>query len=152
MVIAYWLVGREIVEEEQSGEKRAEYGKRLIEELSVGLTDRYGKGFSAANLWLFRQFYQTYQTHKPILDTPCRELPESKSYPVGREFEQREKLYPSGGELFLPKKGRPRSGESPESKTHPSGGESLRGFLTDLSWSHYRALMRVKNESTRFFC
>ena len=43
MVIAYWLVGREIVEEEQQGEKRAGCGKRLIADLSQRLTERYGK-------------------------------------------------------------------------------------------------------------
>ena len=57
MVIAYWLVGREIVEEEQQGEKRAEYGKRLIEDLSKKLTERCGRGLSVINLWSFRQFY-----------------------------------------------------------------------------------------------
>jgi len=61
MVIAYWLIGSEIVEEEQQGSSRAEYGKRLIEDLSRHLTERYGKGFSVANLRNFRQFYVTYQ-------------------------------------------------------------------------------------------
>ncbi len=104
------------------------------------MTERYEKDFSASNLWNFRQFYLSYvNRHPEILDTSCR------------EFEQRKKLYPAGGESFLPKKGRPAGDESPEPKSHPAGGESLRGFLTDLSWSHYRALMRVENESTRFF-
>ena len=57
MVIAYWLVGQEIVEEEQQGEKRAEYGKRLIADRSQRLVERYGKGFSVAHLKNIRQFY-----------------------------------------------------------------------------------------------
>ena len=57
MVISYWLIGREIVEEEQRGEARAEYGKQLIEDLSRQLTQRYGKGFSTTNLRSFRQFF-----------------------------------------------------------------------------------------------
>ena len=52
MVIAYWLV-----EEEQRGEKRAEYGKRLIADRSQRLVERYGKGFSVAHLKNIRQFY-----------------------------------------------------------------------------------------------
>ena len=50
MVVAYWLIGREIVEEEQKGQKRADYGKAVIEDLSKRLTQRYGKGFSASSL------------------------------------------------------------------------------------------------------
>ena len=65
MVIAYWLVGQEIVEEEQQGEKRAEYGKRLIADLSRRLTERYGKGFSAAHLKNIRQFYLTFRSRMP---------------------------------------------------------------------------------------
>jgi hypothetical protein len=41
MVIAYWLIGREIVEDMQKGEKRAEYGKQILQELSIKLTDKY---------------------------------------------------------------------------------------------------------------
>ncbi len=50
MVIAYWLIGREIVQELQRGEERAEYGKQVIENLSKQLTQKYGKGFSLARL------------------------------------------------------------------------------------------------------
>lgn len=60
MVCAYWEIGREIVEEEQLGEKRAEYGKALIENLSKELAGRYGKGFTSSNLLTMRRFYQTY--------------------------------------------------------------------------------------------
>ena len=49
----FWLIGREIVEEIQSGEKRAEYGKQVMENLSIWLTERYGKGFSVTNLFYF---------------------------------------------------------------------------------------------------
>jgi hypothetical protein len=57
MVIAYWLIGREIVEEEQRGAERATYGARLIEELSKQLTARYGKGFSVPHLKSCRKFF-----------------------------------------------------------------------------------------------
>ena len=50
MVIAYWLIGREIVEEIQKGKNRAAYGKSLIEDLSQKLVETYGRGFSTTNL------------------------------------------------------------------------------------------------------
>jgi hypothetical protein len=59
-VQAYWLIGREIVEVEQHGEKRAGYGARVIEGLAKRLAGRVGKGFSAPNLRNMRQFYLTY--------------------------------------------------------------------------------------------
>ncbi len=59
-VQAYWLIGREIVEVEQHGEKRAGYGARVIEGLAKRLAGRVGKGFSVPNLRNMRQFYLTY--------------------------------------------------------------------------------------------
>jgi len=56
MVEAYWLIGQRIVEEQQQGDSKAKYGKRLIEELSIALHSELGKGFSYANLCNFRQF------------------------------------------------------------------------------------------------
>lgn len=60
MVYAYYEIGRMIVEEEQQGENRAVYGKRLLNELSDYLTKNYGKGYSADNLKLMRRFYVIY--------------------------------------------------------------------------------------------
>ena len=60
MVQAYWEVGRVIVEEEQRGAERAEYGTALIMELSRRLTRDYGKGFTERNLWYMRDFYLTF--------------------------------------------------------------------------------------------
>ena len=59
-VVANWLIGREIVEEEQSGSRKAEYGQRLIGELSEKLQKDFGTGYSATNLKLFRQFFLSY--------------------------------------------------------------------------------------------
>ncbi len=70
MVIAYWQIGREIVEEEQKGKSRADYGKKLLENLAKRLTVEFGKGFDDSNLWHMRKFYQMY----PILDALRREL------------------------------------------------------------------------------
>jgi hypothetical protein len=60
MVRAYWLIGKEIVEEEQKGKRRAEYGISLVKELSLRLTAEFGKGFTETNLKYMRQFYLTY--------------------------------------------------------------------------------------------
>jgi hypothetical protein len=62
MTATYWEIGRRIVEFEQRGEKRAEYGKALLERLSQDLTLRYGRGFARPNLIRFRQFYLAFPT------------------------------------------------------------------------------------------
>jgi len=112
-VLAYWLIGREIVQALQGGEARAQYGNALITDLSKRLTERYGAGFSAANLKNFRQFYQTYSDRAVSIS------------------------HPSGSQLAA------SDGLNPIS--YPAGSESPSGFHPNLSWSHYRALMRVEN-------
>ena len=57
MVQAYWQIGRLIVEDEQKGEARAEYGKKVLAELANRLTSEFGKGFDARELRKMRQFY-----------------------------------------------------------------------------------------------
>ena len=57
MTATYWLVGRQIVEHEQSGARRAGYGDELIERLSPVLTARFGRGFSPRNIEQMRKFY-----------------------------------------------------------------------------------------------
>jgi len=127
MVLAYWLIGREIVLELQGGEERAEYGKQMIEKLSVRLTNRFGKGYSTPNLWNFRQFYQVFADRFGILSL------------AGRELADTTKLSPTGRELTF------------TTKSHLLGDESRQGFSPLLSWSHYRALMRVENADARSF-
>lgn len=70
MVQAYWNIGRLIVAEEQRGEERAKYGKRLIQELSLWLSSEFGRGFDKSNLWNMRAFSIAF----PILDALRREL------------------------------------------------------------------------------
>src|SRR5690606_14809130 len=64
MVKAYWNIGRAIVEEEQKGGNRAEYGTFLVENISATLSEEYGKGFDKTNLWNMIRFYRQF----PILD------------------------------------------------------------------------------------
>ena len=85
MVYTYFEIGRMIIEEEQNGDNRAEYGKYIIRNLSSFLTEHYGKGYSVDNLKLIRRFYIIYKTDS-IGETV---FPQSKNYPVtitGRKF------------------------------------------------------------------
>jgi predicted nuclease of restriction endonuclease-like (RecB) superfamily len=131
MLIAYWLIGREIVQELQSGDKRAEYGKKVLDELSSRLTERYGKGFSVTNLRYFRLFYQTYAERVPeIHHTPCDVL---ESLDWDRQIHHT----PCDEFEIL--------NCSVENRVE------TRGFSPVLSWSHYRTLTKVENENERLF-
>ena len=85
MVYAYYEIGRMIVEEEQQGENRAAYGKRILKELSDFLTDKFGKGFSVTNLKQMRKFYVIYSTDQigQMLSDQFENLP---SVDTGRKF------------------------------------------------------------------
>ena len=70
MVCCYWEIGRVLVEDEQQGKERAEYGRKIVSELSSRLTREFGKGFDPSNLWNMRLFYLAY----PKVDALRREL------------------------------------------------------------------------------
>jgi len=141
MLLAYWHIGREIVLEIQQGGERALYGKKVIEELSSQLTKTVGKGFSQTNLKLFRQFYLTYQdrlrhfdscipdTYRVTVSSPSPELTQTTQIPFPEFVTHR----------------------VANSIGHPPGSQLGEGFYSQLSWSHYRALMRVKNSDARIF-
>ena len=138
MVVAYWLIGREIVEEEQKGQKRAGYGKALLQDLSQRLNKLYGGGFSVTTLQDCRKFYLTYVNRLSIQLPPgARFAAPEIGYPVGAERGKAGPTYPQGGKL--------------PPKQRPPGVESVTGFRPELSWSHYRALMRVENQDARQF-
>lgn len=85
MVYTYYEIGRRIVEQEQKGLNRAEYGKEVLKQLSAALTKEFGKGYSQDNLKLFRRFYVIYSQDQ-IGETV---FTESKNLPVtleGRRF------------------------------------------------------------------
>lgn len=119
MVIAYWLIGREIVQALQGGEERAEYGKQVLQQLSQRLAEQYGKGFSVTTLRYFRTFYLAY---------------------ADRSIEIQ---HPTGAESEPPAQG--------TRKQRPMGAEFDRTFNPQLSWSHYRVLMRVEDLDARRF-
>jgi len=133
MIIAYWLIGREIVQELQSGDERAEYGKKVLGDLSARLSERYGKGFSATNLRYFRLFYQTYADRVPeIHHTACDELESSDG--------DRQIHHTACDEL-----------ENLSHSVENCESEGIRGFSPFLGWSHYRTLTKVENRNERLF-
>ncbi len=126
MTAAYWLVGHRIVEFEQSGEERAEYGTSLIERLAADLTQRFGRGFSRQNIQHMRLFYHSYPPDK-IRQTVS-------------------------GKLALPSRQQIRqtaSGESHASSVEVGFDDLLAAF--PLPWSAYVRLLSVTNEHAREF-
>ncbi len=75
MTAAYWLIGGRIVESEQAGSPRADYGTGLLKRLATDLTSRFGRGFSVDNLESMRAFYLAYPADR-ISETLSRMLPE----------------------------------------------------------------------------
>lgn len=104
MVKAYWLIGQDIVKEEQHGKERAEYGKTILKNLSAKLQNKYVRGFGVDTLEQARKFYLTYQP-----------LDENKKSDALR-----------------------RKSETPH-------------FNPNLSWTHYRLLMRITRSEARMF-
>jgi predicted nuclease of restriction endonuclease-like (RecB) superfamily len=127
MVVAYWLIGREIVQQIQGGGERAEYGKQVIEQFSAKLTRMYGRGFSTTNLRYFRTFYMVYSDR----------IPEIRHIGCG-EFK------PSG-------KRHTQSGVLDSMTLAVEQTDAVRGFSPNLGWSHYRTLMNVENQNERLF-
>jgi len=127
MCVTYFEVGRMIVEEEQDGKARAEYGRGLLAELSTFLNGRFKKGFSETNLRNARKFYQVYADS--IQQMPSAELEE-----VERQIQQKSFAEFENFNLL------------PIDKAKIA---ELYPFT--LGWSHYQVLMRIKNEDERRF-
>lgn len=85
MVYSYYEIGRIIVEEEQNGHEKADYGKYILKELSQYLTEHFGKGFSVTNLKQMRQFYIVYSKDQ-ISQTLSDQFPELPQNHSGRQF------------------------------------------------------------------
>lgn len=81
-VLAYWEIGREIVEFEQKGRERAEYGEELLKRLSADMTAKFGRGFSRSNLQNMRLFYLAYPKCQTVSG---KSLESQKSETVSRK-------------------------------------------------------------------
>jgi hypothetical protein len=79
MTAAYWLIGRRIVEFEQAGSARADYGTQLLKRLAADLTNRFGRGFGPVNLSQMKKFYLLWPTEKifQTLSEKAQALPSS---------------------------------------------------------------------------
>ncbi len=139
-VCANWLIGREIVEEEQRGKKRAVYGERVIEELSERLTKEYGRGFAVRNLASFREFYLVYPRLSDILHAPRAKL--ALVAPAGQATKIRHavRAKSSLGLLDSETLRALRIESWQPGRLHPN-----------LSWTHYRTLLRVDTTNARSF-
>ena len=143
MVAAYWMIGREIVEEVQRGKGRAKYGEKVMDSLSKRLTERYGKGFSPTTLQYFRKFYLAYPERCAGIPRPMGA--ESSADLLGQNISR-----PSGAKFLpdeIPSPTRRKLTVIPI--PYPSGTELPQGFSPQLSWSHYRVLMRVDSADAR---
>lgn len=135
MTAAYWLTGRRIVEYEQGGAERAEYGAELIRRLSVDLTERYGRGFSVGNLRQMRAFYLGW----PIPQTASAESP-TPGYRI---------LQTVSGESVLPEI--PIQQIPSAERVSPEITLATVAPHFPLPWSAYVRLLAVPNEMAREF-
>jgi predicted nuclease of restriction endonuclease-like (RecB) superfamily len=132
-VVANWLIGREIVEEQQQGAKRAGYGEQVVRELAADLKDKGWKGYAEASLYLCRQFYLSY--------------PELPGSPILYALRRK-----SGKTGALPPIGSESAALIPQIIEAAGASEWNPGLLhSSLSWTHYRTLMRVQSLHARAF-
>ena len=116
-----WRIGQRIVEQEQNGASRAEYGKHVIEVASAALTEEFGKGFSETNIMNFKKFYLKFKELT---------IPQTLS----EEFKKQKQQTPSDESSLLPQKGKTVSAQFE---------------LRLLPWSHYERLIRVEDKQAR---
>ena len=81
MTAAYWMIGQHIVEFEQGGKERAEYGTALVERLAIDLTERFGRGFGAVNLSQMKRFYLLWSSER-IFQTVSEKLGDTENMPA----------------------------------------------------------------------
>jgi len=146
MVHTYFEIGRLIVEDEQNGKERAEYGKHILKELSKQLTEEFGKGFSVENLDRMRFFYKIYSAK--ISSTVLTKFEKQKKALVNSDTNET-----SATLLRKSEKGQTLSDQLQTTHYKEDGiYETLsRKSEFRLSWSHYLLLMRIDNEAERNF-
>lgn len=128
-VACNWLLGWRIVEQEQQGKARADYGKRIIEEASASLTEKFGSGFSETQLRNFRKFYRLFN---------FLQIQQALSAEFKKEIVKIQQALPAKS-MKLEKK-QSKDADSPMIE---------QPLLPQLSWSHYESLMRVPDLDAR---
>lgn len=116
-----WRIGKRIVEEEQNGEARAEYGKHIIEVASAALTEEFGKGFSETNIRTFRKFFLIF-----------RNLEIQQTVSAESNLPKQQTLSDNLSSHF-------QKGQTPPAQFK----------LRLLPWSHYERLIRIEDKQAR---
>ena len=137
MIITYFEIGKMIVEEEQNGENRAEYGKGLLKDLSLHLTKKFGRGFSVENLDRMRFFYKVYSNR--IISSSLLTIFENTE---NQENEKSPTLSAKSEINQNPLSALLQKVDNEENKI-------FQNF--NLSWSHYLKLMRIDDINERKF-
>jgi hypothetical protein len=145
-VLAYWLIGREIVEEEQKGKRRAGYGEELLTGLSARLNAEFGSGYSVHTLKFIRQFYVEYPRlgigHALRSELATTKIPPEIHYapPQISDALPQKSVPTDPGDTLPPIRHVVRSQSWAPGRLHPN-----------LSWTHYRTLLRVDKPGARAF-
>ena len=121
-----FTIGQRIVEHEQGGDKRAAYGKQIMEHLAQSMTSEFGRGFSKRNLALMRQFYLMYSPRVKALPAELVSFPQI-AQTLSAQFTQEK-----------------------SEKIVQTASAQLPG-LPLISWSHYVFLMGIANQEERMF-
>ena len=130
-VMTNFEIGRRIVEHEQKGEKRAEYGVKLLEALSAQLTEEFGRGFSVTNLKLMRQLFVGFRTR------------------IGQQAIDQFRIQQTPSvDLAQPSKGQQAPGQSGIVQISE---QATRISPFTLSWTHYIILLTIKDPDERRF-
>ena len=127
MVVTNWHIGQYIVEYEQGGKERAEYGTQLLKRLSKDLTKAYGRGYSYRNLQLCKKFYQAF----PIVQTLSAQSFNSET----------KKSQTASAQL----------GSEKWQTVSAKFSSKAKASLSKLTWSHFVRLLSVKDENERNF-
>lgn len=155
-VVANWLIGREIVEDEQQGAQKADYGKRVLHKLSASLHKKYGNGYSVDNLELFRRFFLNYPS---LLGNEISDAVRRKSVEASDDGDDAIHHAPRdefGKQLPMKAGAIPHAPRGNSDAVRRNSGKPRQpwkpGHLnTGLSWTHYRTLLRVEKPHARSF-
>jgi hypothetical protein len=128
-VLTNFEIGRRIVDHEQQGTARAGYGEGILKEISMALTDEFGRGFSLTNIKMMRKFYLTYQNR--ISQTASDFLPSTQKGQTLSDL------------LHM--------AETVSQKSNINAKMQIPSTLFTLSWSHYVFLIGIRNEEERRF-
>ena len=155
MVKAYWNIGRLIVEDEQKGAERAEYGTFLIKGLSRRLTAEFGRGFNSSNLKRMRQFYRLFTIRTALPSESDNGAISGHQLRIDRTVDHDFNKKGAAVRHLLEKNSTNDASQchilekNSAALRHLSNGVTILTVDPTLSWTHYKLLIRVENPSAR---